>query len=792
MLKNYLKIAWRNLVKNRTYSAINIGGFAVGMAVAILIAFWIWDELSYNKHFKNYDRIGQIMLRGDGDDEVFVNVAMPATLAPELESNYSADFEQVVMNCEGVHTLNAGDNKISAKGAFMSKGAPDMLSLDMISGGRNGLSEPASILLSESLAKALFQDQSPMGKVVKIANRVPVKVSGVYKDLPQNTDFSSAKFIMPWELALAEWDWIRSNKDNWNFFSFGAYVMLKPNSTFAAAEARIKGIPLQHYPEAVDRHPEMFIHPMSRWRLYSNFENGHSVGGHIKFVKLYGVIGFFVLLLACINFMNLSTARSEKRAKEVGIRKAIGSLRVQLVNQFFAESVLVAMLALVLAILLVQLLLPWFNTVANKEMHILWSNPLFWLATLGFALFAGIIAGSYPAAYLSSFQPVKVLKGTFRAGRFATTPRKILVVVQFVISVMLVTGAITVGRQIDYAKDRPVGYNRNGLVSVQMTTPQIYQKYETIRSELLHSGAALAVCQSQGPLTDVWSGTSSVSWPGKNPDTEASIAIVGARDDYGKTVGWRVLEGSDFDPHSIPDSNRVLLNESAVAYMGLKNPVGTVIQWGGEDFEVKGVVKDMIMTSPYEDVRPSIFYILRESGNFVNLRIAPSKSTSQAMEQISAIFKKYNPAAPFEYTFVSEDYKKKFADEERIAQLTNFITALAILISCLGLFGLASFMAEKRTKEIGIRKILGAPVAHLWGLLSREFVVLVGISCILAMPIAWYVLSNWLQQFTYRISMQWWIFAAAAIGALALTLFTVSTQTIKAALSNPVNSLRRD
>lgn len=792
MLKNYFKIAWRNLTKNKVYSVINIAGFAAGMAVALLIALWIWDELSFNKHFKNHDRIAQVLLRGTAEGQVFVNTSMPVPLGEELARDYPGEFKTVTMVCEGNHTLIAGDERLSTFGSFVSPGTTDMLSLEMVAGSREGLKETSSILLNETTARALFGNKSAVGEIIKIDNRIPVKVTGVFRDFPANTEMADNRYLLPWDLALTEWKWIKDIKDSWDFHSFNVYVQLADNASFETAQKRIKDVYFNHHPELSANKPELFLFPMDRWHLYNKFDNGISVAGQMVFVKLFGLIGGFVLLLACINFMNLSTARSEKRAREVGIRKAVGSLRAQLVGQFFSESILVALLALVLALLLAQLFLPWFNKVALKDISIQWSSPMFWAFSVGFSVFAGIIAGSYPAAYLSSFQPVRVLKGSFRAGRAASTPRKILVILQFVVSVLLITGTITVNRQIQYAKDRPVGYERAGIISTQMTTPQIYEHYEALRNDLIASGAVVAVSQSQGPLTDIWSGTSDFTWPGKPEGNINSLAVVGARNDHGKVLNWQILDGRTFDGETNADSNRVILNESAVKIMGLKNPVGTTIRWGTKPLEVIGVAKDMIMRSPYDAVPPTVFYVLMEPGNFVNLRINPAMGTAEALKRISPIFKTHNPAAPFEYSFTSDDYAKKFIMEERISQLTGFVTLLAILISCLGLFGLASYMAEQRTKEIGIRKVMGASVLNLWGLLSREFMILVVISCLLASPLAWYVLHNWLQRFEYRINMSWWIFVSAGLGAMFLTLITVSTQTVKAALSNPVRSLRSE
>jgi len=495
--------------------------------------------------------------------------------------------------------------------------------------------------------------------------------------------------------------------------------------------------------------------------------------------------------------MNLSTARSEKRAKEVGIRKAIGSVRKQLISQFFSESLLVAVLAFVLSVALVQLTLPWFNSVADKKISILWSYPLFWLAGIVFTIFTGLLAGSYPALYLSSFDPVKVLKGTFRVGRFASIPRKILVVLQFTVSIMLIIGTIIVYRQIQFTKNRPVGYSRDGLLQVQMSSPDFQGKYDVLRSELKNTGAVAEIAESASPVTSIWSTNKGFAWKGKDVPTETDFGTITITHEYGKTIGWQFLDGRDFSKEFASDSSGIVINEASTKLMGLKNPVGETIKWEGNkdrSFKILGVIKDMVMESPFMPAYPTMFFISLhgDAMNYIFIKINPLVSTRGALLKIEAVFKKLIPDSPFEYSFVNEEYAKKFAAEERVGKLAGFFALLAIFISCLGLFGLASFVAEQRTKEIGIRKVLGASTFSLWRLLSNEFSRLVFISLLIAVPIAYYFMHNWLQEYQYRAPLSWWIFVAAGVGALAITLLTVSFQAIKAAVANPVKSLRTE
>ncbi|RYF64030.1 MAG: ABC transporter permease, partial [Cytophagaceae bacterium] len=542
MLRNYLKIAFRNLIKNKAYSAINIGGLAVGMAVAMLIGLWMHDEFSYDRYFQNYDRIAQVMQRGTTDDgEVFNGGYMPLPLGNELRTIYADDFRYVVMSSwTGEHILAVGDKKFTKKGNYLSPDAPDMLTLTMRKGTRAGLKDPASILLSESVAAALFGDTEPMGQLVKIDNKLDVRVTGVYEDLPRNTQFADMTFIAPWALYVSSEGWVKRAQDNaeWDNNSWQILAQIAPNTTFEAVNEKIKDLRVKHVPESARYKPAFFLNPMRQWHLYTGWDKSGKPDGRSQYVWLFGIIGVFVLLLACINFMNLSTARSEKRAKEVGIRKAVGSVRAQLISQFFSESLLVVGIAFVLSLALVLLMLPGFNEIADKKLTLLWTNPVFWLCGLGFSIVTGLIAGSYPALYLSSFQPVKVLKGTFKAGRFAAIPRKVLVVTQFTVSVTLIIGTVIVFRQIQYAKNRPVGYDRNGLITVAMNTPELHSRYNLLRNELAQTNAVVDMSTSSAPATSLNSQNNGFEWEGKDPGLNAQFGTIAVSHDFGKTVGW--------------------------------------------------------------------------------------------------------------------------------------------------------------------------------------------------------------------------------------------------------------
>jgi putative ABC transport system permease protein len=794
MFKNYFKTAWRNLIKNKSHSFINIAGLSVGMAVAILIGLWVYDEVSFNKGFINNARIAQVMQNSTFNGNVTTGQVLPYVMADELRRSYGSDFKYISMaTWTGDHILAFGENKITKSGNYMEPQITGMLSLKMIEGTRAALEDNRSVILSASTAKALFGNTNPLNKFVKIDNKLDVKVGGVYENLPYNSDFRNLTFIGAWQLFIDNTSWLQKFTNPWSNNSFQVYVQLAENADIERVSAKIKDAKLKRVSgDDASSKPQLFLQPMSKWHLYSEFKNGVNVGGRIEFVWMFGIIGFFVLLLACINFMNLSTARSEKRAKEVGIRKAIGSLRSQLIWQFFVESLLVSAFAFILSIGLVRLILPLFNQISDKSLSILWNNPLFWLLGIVFTLFTGFIAGSYPAFYLSSFKPVKVLKGSFRAGHSASLPRKALVVLQFTVSVILINGTIVVFNQIQFAKNRPIGYSRNGLITIPMSTENIHNHFDVVKNELESSGVITGIAESSSATTWFNESDNGFEWKGKSSSSQAEFNVVYVSTDFGKTINWKVKEGRDFSKDFTTDSSAIILNETAVKYMGLQNPVGENIMWLGKPYHVIGMVNDMITQSPYDPISKSVFVTNHDPQQVIDIRINPLRSAHDALAKIETVFKKYNPEQPFDYRFNDDEYGKKFGDEERIGKLASLFAVLAIFISCLGLFGMASFMAEQRIKEIGIRKVLGASVFNLWQLLSKDFVAMVLISFLIATPVAYYLMHNWLQNYTYRTGLSWWIFAIAGVGALVITLLTVSFQAIKAAIANPVKSLRTE
>ena len=808
MLRNYLKIALRNLIKNKVYSFINIGGLAVGMAVAMLIGLWVYDEVSFNTHHQNYADIAQVRSYSTDPNtgQTDAQESMSFPIGTELKTSYKSYFKHVLMAFwTGVYTLSKNNNeKITSNGKFFEPGVIDMLSLKMLKGTASALNDPHSIILSASKAKAIFGDADPLNKTLKIDNRMDVTVTGVYEDLPRNTAFADVQFFAPWALWVSSNDWVKNSENNWNNTSFSIYVQVQPNTSVAAVNTALNGFAAKNLPpelvkEFAKYKPVLYINPMKNWHLYSEFKNGLPDGGRITFVWLFGIVGIFVLLLACINFINLSTARSEKRAKEVGIRKAVGSVRGQLVFQFLSESFLVVVLAFGLSLLLVNVSISWFNEISAKDLSLPFANPVFWLLCLSFVLLTGFLAGLYPAFYLSSFQPVRVLKGTVRLGRLAALPRKVLVVVQFTVSVVLIIGTLVVYQQIEHARNRPIGYNREGLLAISMNDPNYQGKHDVLKNELLNTGAVAEMAMSSSPLTAIWNMVGGFTWQGKDPNLAADFAISKVTHDFGKMANWQLLAGRDFSKAFATDSMGIILNETAAKYIVAKNKpisqlIGQHIKDGETALQVIGIVKDLVVNSPYEPITRSFYFLDADytSASLLNLKIKPTVSAAAALPKIEAVIKKIVPSALFSYDFVDQEYARKFSQEQRIGKLATVFAVLAIFISCLGLFGLASFVAEQRTKEIGIRKVLGASVANLWQLLSKDFVVLVIISCLIAAPIAYYFMSQWLQKYEYRTEISWWVFVLAAAVALLITLLTVSYQAIKAALMNPVESLKTE
>lgn len=785
MFRNYLKIAWRNLFRNKGFSLTNLLGLAIGMTCTILIFLWVKDELAYDKFHTNHKNIYQVIAHRNFNNQVFTDRNMVLPLAKSLQTNSSQIKNAVVTTYAQPHVLTYGELKLKKQGYTVSEHYFEMFTWKFIKGSaQTAIPDPYTIVLTESAAKSLFGKDDPINKIVKIDNDYDARVTAVIADPPGNSSFQF-DFINTFNY---NGDTEKRAMNNWSSSSWNVFIQTVPGANLKVLEKNINDLKWQHDP-GDKKISTYFTFPMEKWRLYSDFKDGKNVGGMIEYVRLFTAIAIIILLIACVNFMNLSTARSEKRAKEVGIRKTLGSDKKQLVLQFFFESLILALVAFILSIIAVYALMPSFNSLVDKKLSLDLGQPVFWMGAAAIIVFTGIVAGSYPALYLSSFNPVTVLKGTFLAGKAAALPRHILVVGQFVISILLISATIIVYRQIEHVKDRKLGYDPSNLVSVP-SSPDIDKNFAVIKQELLKTGLVASVTRTSSPITAIWWRTGAPDWEGKPADGQLIMTALSTDKDFTQTMNIKILEGKDF-AGTPADSSSILLNKAAVEAMGLKNPIGMQLRYG-KTYTVTGVTDNVVMESPFTPVDPMMVFYDPSRSSTITVRIAQSDQTKQGLTNIETIFKKYNPAYPFEYQFVDQEFGKKFLTEELISKITNIFAGLAIFICCLGIAGLASFTIEKRIREIGIRKVLGASVQQLLMLISKQFLKLVFVAFVIAVPLTWWLMNDWLEKYSYRISIGTGLFVAVGILVLLLTLVVVSLNTLRAAIDNPVKSLRRE
>jgi predicted permease len=788
MFKNYFLVTLRNLFKNGFYSFINIAGLATGITCSILILLWVHDEVSYDRFLPKADRLYQVWANAKFDGEINSWTSVPL---PTYEAMRTADSHikrAAVTDWGGDHLLTVGENRITKRGYYTGEDFLQMFEFPLLTGQANQvMADPRSIVITEATAKALFGDEDPINKVIRVDNEHELKVTGVLRNLPSNSTFQF-DFLMTWKFHEQSEEWVRRNTTNWGNYSFQVFVELDDPAHHAAVESRVKMM-LQEHGEK-DTKPEFFLYPMLRWRLQSSFDNGVETGGMVEYVQLFTVIAIFILVIACINFMNLATARSERRAREVGIRKSIGSRRRELVLQFIGESTFISFIAFAIAVLLAQLLLPYYNDMVEKKLAIDYLSGEFWLFSLGLILGTGLVAGSYPAFYLSSFQPVKVLKGKPTIGKGAGLPRKILVTLQFGFSILLIIGTLVIYQQIQLVRGRTLGYEQENLMSVNYTN-EVKKNFRAIKLDLLASGAVEAVTKANSAITEINS-NNFLGWPGKPEDLRVIFTTIATEYDWTKTMGIRILEGRDFSEDFKSDTAAILINKAALQLMNLKDPIGTELDlWGGKR-KLIGVVDDVLMGSPYDPVKPMFAVLDPEWTNAVTIRLRKTNDLQASINAVKAVFEKHTPAYPFEYRFADVEFQKKFTTINLTSQLASLFATLTIVITGLGLFGLASFTAAQRTKEIGIRKVLGASVPSLVQLISRDFSILVIIAFTISSPIAWWLLTMYLERYAIRAPIDWWVFPVTGILSLIFALIIVSTQAMRAAHANPVNSLRSE
>lgn len=788
MIKNYLKVAWRNLFRNKTFSAINILGLALGMACSILILLWVQNELSIDSFHTNDNRLFLVYERQFYDNKVVGQYSTPGVLADEMkkvipEVQFAANVDMGERN-----TFQVRDKILKMDGGYAGSDYFKMLSYPIIQGNaQNALKTISDIAISRKMAEVFFGNpQAAIGKSIRFENKLNFNITAVFENVPAN---SSDKFdyIINWLEFLKENPWATT----WDSNSPLTCIMLKPNADASLVEKKITHfIDTYNKPTKAFRE-ELGLQKLSENYLHSDLKSGRPDGGRIEYVRLFSIVAVFILLIACINFMNLTTARSVKRSREIGVRKVVGAVRPVLIRQFMGEAILLTVLAVIIAVVLVGALLPVFNSITQKHIEYPLNQLSFWLCLIALTLVTGIISGSYPALFLSSFSPIKVLKGTVKLSAGSAWFRKGLVVMQFVMSIFLIIGTLVISKQVNYIQNKNLGYDRENMIYVPIEG-EMDAKYDVFKTEALKMPGIKDITRITSKPTNFGSSTGSVSWTGKDPNVNIEFTQVSVGYDLVKTLGLKLTQGRDFSKDFATDSVGYMLNETGLARTGYKDPIGKPFTMWGRKGTIVGIIKDFHFYSLHRAIEPLVVRCMPklDYGNIV-IRTQPGK-TREAVATIEKLCKELNPSFPLTYEFSDLEYQKLYNNEQIVAQLSDSFAFLAIFISCLGLLGLAMFTAEQRTKEIGIRKVLGASVGSLFTLLSKEFVYLVMLALLIASPVAWYAMKKWLLNYNYHINIAWWTFLLAGVIAILITLVTVSFQSVKAALMNPIKSLRSE
>jgi len=788
MFKNYFKTTFRNLWKTKGYSLLNMGGLAIGIACAALIFLWVEDELTFNQYFSNRDNLYKVKDRQTYNGTTFTFDATPALLAQGMKSEIPGIKNTTRSSWSNRILFSLNGKEIYEEGVYVDSSFFSMFHLDFIKGDpAHAFDQIYSVVVTEKMAMKFFESTDVVGKTLTINNKKSYVVTGVIKDLPKNVSLRF-DWLSSFKIFEGENTWLKE----WGNNGVTTYAETEANADISNINKKLYGYVGTKSQGATAK---MSIYPMSRWRLYDRYDdNGKEIQGSMRYVQLFSLIAWIILIIACINFMNLATARSEKRAKEVGVRKVLGVSRTNLITQFIGESLIMSFISTFLAIGLIYLLLPAFNMLVHKELTVSVFNPFHFGAMITISLICGLIAGSYPAFYLSSFNPIGVLKGLKQKSNSGVDfIRKGLVVLQFVISVTFIICTIIIYQQIQHIKDRSLGYNKEGLVYLNVTG-NMKTNFGVIKNDLQQTGVVKNAALSNQMVLQISSNSGNFSWEGKDAGKEVLITVEAVTPGYISTMDMQIKEGHDFYPDMKANTGNVIINEALAKIVNNKNIIGSVISRGdGTKNTVVGVVKDFIYNDMYSTGAPLILFCDTSSWtNYMTLRLTDQANLSTALAQIENVIKKDNPGYPVEYKFVDDTFSKIFTTETLIGKLAGIFALLAIAISCMGLFGLSAYTAEKRTKEIGIRKVLGSSILGLVGLLSKDFIKLVAISCLIAFPIAWWTMKNGLEEYAYRIDISWMVFVAAGILALTIAMITVSFQAIKAAISNPVKSIRTE
>jgi len=784
MFKTFFKTSIRNIWKSKGFSLLNVSGLAIGITCAAFIFLWVEDELHYNDYFPQKENIYEVMNHQQYDGENFVFESTPGPLAAGIQSEIPGIQSTARTSWHTEMPFNLGDKSLSEQGLYVDSSFFNIFSLKFIEGNSaSAFNDPKSVVLTKEMAEKFFGKSAALGRQINMGNNEPFVVTGVVDNLPENVSVSF-QWLAPFINHERANEWLQ----NWGSNGILTYVQTVPHANIDAINKQLHSY-LQSKNNEI--RAKLSLNPMNRWRLYT-YNDGRQVEGRMKFVKLFSLIAWIILVIACINFMNLSTARSEKRAREVGVRKVLGAHKKGLVYQFIAESLMMAFISAVIAIALVYLLLPLFNNLVQKHLTLGLSKPDHWLALILITVVCGLVAGSYPAFYLSSFNPVKVLKGLrVKQEGSVNFIRKGLVITQFTISIILIICTILIYQQITYVQNRDMGYNKENLVTIPLRGT-MKQNYGAIKNELIANGAISNAGLSNSGVLNFGSNTGDFSWKGKDPGKIVLITVEGISPDFVPTVGYHLSAGRNFYPDAKMDSNNIIINEALASVINDPHIVGSNIMREDAMYTVVGVVKNFVYGDMYAPAAPMIFFSDTSNTNYLTVRLTSSMSTKDALAKVEHVIKSINPNLPFEYKFVDSQFAEKFKMENLIGKLASVFAILAVIISCLGLFGLAAYTAERRTREIGIRKVLGASVQGLTALLTKDFVLLVGISCLIAFPIAWWMMKNFLQQFAYRIDISWIVFAFAGLISMIIAIATVSFQAIRTALMNPVTSIKSE
>ena len=782
MFKNYIKIAWRNLWKNKGYSALNIFGLAIGITCATLIFLWVEDELSFNSTFEKQDQVYYVPTNQqyEGEWRTFFQ-ATPGPLAQVLKE----EIPEIVGSARtmGDNLLfEVGENSISQYGRFADPDFLKMFSLSFVEGSlENAFKDYNAIIISKKAATDLYgENTAVIGKVLQVNDNTNYTITGVFDNLPINVTYGF-EWVAPFERFAADKPWMSEYGANFS----DTFVELTPEADFAVVNSKVEKI-LPAKTENEETYA--FLHSMKDWHLRSNFEGGKKVDGQIMYIRLFSLIAFIILLIACINFMNLSTARSEKRANEVGVRKVLGSGKRGLISQFMAEAIITATLATIVSVILLFLIIPSFNILVAKQLTVQLFKPVHLFSLIGIALICGLVAGWYPAFYLSSFKPVQVLKGASRKQGSAPLIRKGLVSTQFIVSIVFIISTIIVYQQVQHVKGRDLGYDRSNLIKLPVNG-DIIKNFKPIENDMLASGLIENIGLNNSEILSGGNNTSGLEWQGGTDTEDVLVSVRYVSPKFFDTAGMEIVEGRKFSDNAIADSTNVFVTESFAKLMGMGSAIGKTIE---NDYYVIGVVKDYLYGDMYGASDPVIFFNNNSDTRFLYVRAKSDIAIDKTLMAMETVLKKHNPAFPFEYEFVDDAFDARFKSEKLIGSLSQLFALLAIMISCLGLFGLSAFTAEQRKKEIGVRKVLGSSVSGVVGLLSKDFMQLVVVAIVIASPIAWFMMQNWLENYAYRIEINWMVFLFAGIIAVGIALLTVSFQAIKAASVNPIKSLRTE